>query len=338
MEDLFRRMKEQMASGKDVVLVTVTAGRGSVPRGAGARMLVGRQGRICGTIGGGAIEYLAIQRSTEALEHRTSYIERFRLHENEIRDIGMVCGGCVDVHFQYISSENKKMMLLLDAVSEAFSCRRETWIIQRLEKEGSGAVALYGKQGIIAGEAAPEAVLESLGEKPCVCAWEGTVYYCEKLFLPGIVYIFGGGHVAQALVPVLASVDFRCVVLEDREEFCRKELFPQAEEVRMICNDRIADYVNIEDVDYVCVMTRGHKDDALIQAQVLRTPAAYVGVIGSRRKAAAVAERLRKEWEIAEEDIRRIHTPIGLEIGAETPAEIAVSIAAELIRCRAGME
>lgn len=337
MEELFHRVRELLMTGEDVVLVTVTDSRGSVPRGAGARMLVGRQGRICGTIGGGAVEHLAVQRSADALRHRSSLLENYRLHENEIQDIGMVCGGRVDVYFQYISSEDKEMMSLLDAVLEACACRREAWIVQKMESGKPGAISLCGKHRIIAGEEVPEEVFQHLGEKPCSCGTKGMVFYCEKLFPSGIVYLFGGGHVAQALVPVLASVDFRCVVLEDREEFCRKELFPRAEEVRMIRNDRIGEFVDIRREDYVCVMTRGHKDDTLIEAQVLRTPACYIGVIGSRRKAAAAAERLREEYGIQPEEIARIHTPIGLSIGAETPAEIAVSIAAEMIRHRAGL-
>ena len=96
--------------------------------------------------------------------------------------------------------------------------------------------------------------------------------------------------------------------------------------------------MDIREEDFVCVMTRGHKDDLQVQAQVLKTKASYIGVIGSRRKAAAVAKRLEEEYQIPPEEIARVHTPIGLSIGAETPEEIAISIAAELIRHRADAE
>lgn len=337
MQKLFGKMEEELKAGRDVALVTVTASSGSVPRGAGARMLVGSGGRLCGTIGGGAVEYMAIQRAAQVLETRSSYVENYRLREEQIRDIGMVCGGDVRVHFLCVGPDDKRILKVLEEVLGAYRSHREAWLVQKLGGE-TGGLSLCDTGGTIEGDPVPLAVCRRLSDRPVICEEEGETYYCDRLFEAGVVYIFGGGHVAQALVPVLASVDFRCVVLEDREEFCRKELFPRAEDVRMIRNDRIAEYVNIDARDYVCVMTRGHKDDTLIQAQVLRTPAAYVGVIGSRRKAAAVAERLRREWGVPEEDIQRIHTPIGLEIGAETPAEIAVSIAAELIRCRAGME
>ena len=147
-------------------------------------------------------------------------------------------------------------------------------------------------------------------------------------------HIGGDGIVAQALVPILTSVDFSCVILENREEFCRPELFPGAEDVRMIENWHLGDYVSIGEEDYVCVMTRGHKDDTIVQEQILRTPAAYIGVIGSRRKKASVF-RVLKEDGFTDRDLERITTPIGLEIGAETPAEIAISIAAQMIEVRA---
>ena len=155
-----------------------------------------------------------------------------------------------------------------------------------------------------------------------------------RLTPSGRVYIFGGGHVAQALVPALAAVDFRCVVLEDREDFCRPELFPGVEETRLIQNGDPAAYAGITAEDYVAVMTRGHKDDLTVQAQALKTPAKYIGVIGSRKKTAAVFAKLR-DMGYTDADLQRITTPIGLSIKAETPAEIAVSIAAQLIQLRA---
>ena len=112
-------------------------------------------------------------------------------------------------------------------------------------------------------------------------------------------------------------------------------MFPGVEETRLIDNERVLDFVHIENSDYVVIMTRGHSFDQGIQAQVLKTPARYIGVIGSRKKTAKVFANLR-ELGFNDEDLARITTPIGLDIGAETPAEIAVSITAQLIAVRAG--
>lgn len=159
----------------------------------------------------------------------------------------------------------------------------------------------------------------------------------ERAVRPGRVYIFGGGHVSQKLVPALTAVDFRCVVLENREQFRTHSLFPGAEEVRLIDYARVAQEVSLTGDDYVVIMTRGHKDDLLIQSQVMRTPVRYIGVIGSKQKTAAVTAALR-EMGFADQDFQRVHAPIGLPIRSETPAEIAVSITAQLILVRAGGE
>ena len=135
---------------------------------------------------------------------------------------------------------------------------------------------------------------------------------------------------------MLTSVDFRCVILEDRPEFCDPKLFPGAEEVRLIQQE---DWCNlaVDSSDYICIMTRGHKNDTDCQAFALTTPARYIGVIGSRSKIAAVNAKLRERGFTAE-DLQRITTPIGLPILAETPAEIAISIAAQLIQVRVKTE
>lgn len=270
---LFQEMIRRLTGGESLVLVSVEASSGSTPRGEGAMMLVSAQGRIAGTIGGGAVEYRSEQLAREALREGRSRMERFRLRPNEVQDLGMICGGDVDVSFRYLAG-------------------------------GDGEAVAWARE-----------------EE-------------RRLLPPGKVYIFGGGHVAQALVPALAAVGFRCVVLEDREAFCRPELFPGAEETRLIQNDDPAVYEGITADDYIAVMTRGHKDDLTVQAHALKTPARYIGVIGSRRKTAAVFARLR-EMGCTDGDLARITTPIGLDIKAETPAEIAVSIAAQLIMLRA---
>lgn len=160
--------------------------------------------------------------------------------------------------------------------------------------------------------------------------------YYEQRKKNGRVFVFGGGHVSQQLVPTLARVDFRCTVIEDRPEFTAPELFEgKAEDIRLIDMPDVAKLVpEITEDDYICIMTRGHKDDYAVQAQMLKSKACYIGVIGSRHKIAGVNAKLRADG-FTEDDIKRITTPIGLEIAAETPAEIAVSVAAQMIRVRA---
>lgn len=152
------------------------------------------------------------------------------------------------------------------------------------------------------------------------------------------VFIFGGGHVAQALVPVLASLEFNTVVLDDREDYCRKELFSGVTETKVMDLENVTAGLHITEDDYVCIMTRGHKDDLEVEYQILKTPAKYIGVIGSAKKTAGVNQKLMDRG-IREEELQRITTPIGFKLrGAQTPAEISICIAAQLIEVRSGFE
>ena len=159
--------------------------------------------------------------------------------------------------------------------------------------------------------------------------------FTEQIGTSGTVYVFGGGHVSQKLVPILASVDFHCIVLDDRPEFTDPALFPDAAETILCDFDHLDQSISITDADYCCVMTRGHAYDTIVQAQLLATPACYIGVIGSLAKRAGVFHRLVEEYGIDERELDRIITPVGLNIKAETPAEIAISITGQMIQVRA---
>ena len=152
----------------------------------------------------------------------------------------------------------------------------------------------------------------------------------------GRVYIFGGGHVSQALVPAIAAVGFRPVVYDDRPEFADLRLFPQADFTICGSFEELERYITITPDDYVVIMTRGHEADYEVLTRTLRSGAKYLGCIGSKRKLALCRERLLQAGFTAEE-YEKVHAPIGLAIGAETPAEIAVSVTAELIAVRAGL-
>lgn len=335
MIDLIGALQSYMEEDREVVLLTIYGRTGSAPRGVGAHMIVGEEGRLFGTIGGGAVEYEAQQQALKVLKEKTSCCAHYYLKQNEIQDLGMVCGGGVDVALTYLNPGNSMTRESISFAKKIQEREESAWLILDITEQAGGGAAFYGRKSGIAGMDVSEEVINGMVSAFGMVEVSDRTYYYERLTQPGRVYIFGGGHVAQALVPALAAIDFTCVILEDREEFSRPELFPKAEKVLKIDMQRIDDFVKITEEDYVCVMTRGHKDDTLVQEQILKTPARYIGVIGSRKKKAAVFGILKKDG-FTDVDLERITTPIGLEIPAETPAEIAVSIAAQLIQVRAG--
>ena len=308
MKKLFKIMRDRLSAGEDLVLVTVIASSGATPRGAGARMLVGAGGRLCGTIGGGSVEYRSEHIAAERLEKRASLVHDFSLTKDDVQNLGMIA--------------------VADEALRRFAAGESFWLVSDLA--GDGRLSLVNRDDC------PEWLSAHLNAHPQRVNEGGRDVFVEQMNSSGRVYIFGGGHVAQALEPVLTGVGFRCVVMDDRSEFAKRELFPSAEEIKLIDFNRIADSVTITGEDYVCVMTRGHAFDTVVQAQVLPMHPYYIGVIGSRAKAAGVRQQLIENYGISEADCDQVTTPIGLDIKAETPAEIAISIAAQLIEVRAG--
>ena len=328
MKKLLKIMGEKLRSGEDLMLVTVVASSGATPRGAGARMLVGREGRIYGTIGGGAVEYRSEHIAAEQLAKRASLEHDFTLTKDDVQNLGMICGGDVKVFFHYIPAGDANAIAVSDEAGARFERGDSFWLVSDLAHDGALSVADKAS--------APEWLLPHLSGHPQRVKDEEHDIFAEQLNSSGRVYIFGGGHVAQALEPVLTNIGFRCVVMDDRPDFTRRELFPTAEEIKLIDFSNIAASVNITGEDYVCVMTRGHAFDTVVQSQILPLRPYYVGVIGSRAKAAGVRRQLIENYGVSEADCDIVTTPIGLDIGAETPAEIAISIAAQLIAVRAG--
>lgn len=328
MRTILPQIIAERAAGRDCVLVSLIADTGSAPRGKGSLMLVGAQGRIAGTVGGGAIERHSENMAKTLTAEKHSGIHEFILRANKTEDIGMICGGDVTAHFQFIPAESPLWDEVLRIAQERTAAHARGWLILR---EDGGTPTLAADGQCLAGENLSTETLDALCRKQCARA-DGR--FSLPLPTGDRVIIFGAGHVAQSLCPVLRSVDFSPVIFDPRAELLTHELFPDAE--ALICGDftRISDYLTITADDYVVVMTHGHIHDFTAEEYALRGEFAYLGVIGSRRKIAAVNDRLLKSG-IPPERLNDVHTPIGLNIKAVTPAEIAISIAGEMILVRA---
>ena len=332
MKQLFTEVEARLAAGEAVVLCTVVASHGSTPRGAGARMAVFQDGSFAGTIGGGPVEFAALCRARQP-GTEPGWVEDYCLRPEDAAGLGMVCGGDVTVCFQRLRGEDDRERVR--AALELLHARRDAWCLIELENGAPAAWGTWDRERGLQGMAlAPEILAPLLAARPVLTEGEPR-YFAAPLVTGARVYVFGGGHVSQELAPLLAHLDFSVVVLENRAEFARPELFPGVLAVKLTDFSTFAAEVELCARDAIVIMTRGHRDDYEVLREALATPAGYLGVIGSRQKAKHTRERLREDG-YREADIARIHTPIGLPIGAETPAEIAVSVAAELIAYRAG--
>ena len=337
MKEIFSALCRSLSAGQGTVLCSVIATEGSTPRGAGAKMLVTADGGTVGTVGGGAVEYRCAALAGELLQEKRSRFQSYRLSAGEIADIGMICGGSVELFLQYLDPADSSLLPLAEQALSLVDSGREVWLITAIDGESRWRWGLWDKNGSLAGLAdlPRENVVQVLGSRPRLVRGDVTLY-AEPLSRPGTVYLFGGGHVGRALVPILAMTDFRVVVCDQRPDAASREALPQAAEVYCLpYEDAFAHLPPVTAADYVVIMTPGHQADFEVLRQALATPAGYIGCIGSRRKVAATREKLLAAGFPAEE-IDRIWSPIGLPIGGDTPAEIAVSIAAQLIACRSG--
>jgi xanthine dehydrogenase accessory factor len=187
----------------------------------------------------------------------------------------------------------------------------------------------------------PQSLTFNLNNNPkydtgLVCG--GTLeIYIEPVLPVATLYIFGAGHVAWNLYKVARLAGFDVVVTDDRESYANRERFPDARDIYADEYERVMSQLAPNDSSYIVIVTRGHRDDMRVLRWAAETPAKYVGMIGSQRKTIAIYKELEKEG-IAAEKLARVYAPVGLDIGAITPEEIAVSIVAELIALRRGSQ
>ncbi len=348
MMSVWRAAIEEFRHGRDFVLASILDVRGSSPRHVGTRFLVRKDGSIVGTIGGGLFEAEVQQFAASALGSGTSHRAIFSFTGKDSHSSEMICGGEVEVLVEFVSAGDK---LLEEIIARVITLGRNRYIgylfthvsmprggqitgsIDHLlvEERGARIGRLPSEEEVL--KAVPDRRLLKPSQTLEVQALDYPVLL-EWLRPRGTVYVFGAGHVGVCVAHLASYVNFRVVVLDDRADFASAERAPDAEQVVVLksFDEAFPDLVVDED-SYIVIVTRGHSHDRTVLAQALRTKAGYIGMIGSRRKNRIVFERLLSDG-FTREDIERVHAPIGLPIGGETPEEIGISILAEMIRIR----
>lgn len=367
------RMLDELISavekGGTVELAVVSATRGSAPRKAGACLALLPDGRALGTVGGGALERLVMREAAELQRQGASALRRHTI-DGTGSDTGMICGGEVEVCLLALGPYARTG---LEAARRARAQGDPSWLVVALgagDKEPAGAhmapaepdaailsydagrvlspLATTAEQREALDEArreegtmgvifSPDAFTRALIDEAESCAEPARL--ADAFVLPlaaeGRAVVFGGGHVGASLVPVLVHLGFSVVLCDDRAELALPENYPAATEVLCAPYAELVERAGITRRDYVVVCTSGHASDAAIVTAALAKRPRYLGCLGSRKKTAFMKERLA-EAGFDPDAIARLHMPVGLAIGAETPAEIAVSIAAEIVACRRG--
>ncbi len=344
MKQLIRNICSNLESGTDLILASIIESSGSTPRSSGSKMVIFRDGSIDGTIGGGLVEALVQKEAAKLFDedNNTVLFKEFDLSNELAANADMICGGHVSVMLEHLPADNKTTSAF-KAVDSSMRKGKHAVLFTVMDNN-----AIREREAVrpccqlpalqFAEEAEATALLEeALKSGVPVVKKYGEYQLVAEAFIPQPeLFIFGAGHVSRPTAELASSVNFRTIVLDDRADFANKERFPEADEIHVLNNfENCFAGLDVNDNSYIIIVTRGHLHDKTVLGEALKTPARYVGMIGSKKKRNAIYDALLDEG-FNQGDIDRCYCPIGISIGAQTPEEIAVSIVAELIQKRAG--
>jgi xanthine dehydrogenase accessory factor len=344
MKEILQAALAAIESGQRVALSTIVSARGSLPMSRRSKMLVLEDGTFLGTVGGGCLEAEVFSEGRSALRGDGSPLfHRFTLTEKQAGVEGLNCGGTVEIMTEPLGPG--PVEAVLRSCLEVIERREEAVLATSLMKPPSGAAGkiliLRGGEPVGSlGDATLDGAAvrlassligrDAIGVEPL---GDDRRAFMETLVVTPTVVLFGGGHVSKEVARVAKTAGFRVVVVDDRPFFATRERHPEADETLVLPMESVFDSLRVDRHTFLVAVTRGHQHDEIVIRRALLTPAGYVGMIGSGRKVALMKKKFIEEG-MSPETLERLHAPIGLDIGADNPGEIAVSIVAELVAVR----
>ncbi|MDA0799596.1 MAG: XdhC family protein [Chloroflexi bacterium] len=345
MKAVYNEAANLARQNREFVLATVVNTKGSTPQKPGATLLVRADGSTVGTLGGGCVEGDIWFAAKEALrEHTGPIFKDYYLNEDIAARDGLVCGGSM---FFYIEpfEHSAEVSPLSDEIEQAYeggdSLAIATVVNAKTLKPDARIVVhedgtIVGSLGTAEADAlaieTANAVMP-MGKADHVVTAEGDEIFVAGFTSPATLVLVGGGHVNLQVAKIAQMLGFRVFVTDDRPEFANRERFPMAEDTNVAPYDKGLDAFHITKNTAIVIGSRGHHFDDLATELAVRTPATYVGLLGSKRKTIMIYEALLKRG-ITPERLKQVHSPVGLDLGGRNPEEIAVSVMAEIIAFR----
>jgi xanthine dehydrogenase accessory factor len=324
--EIYQKAIALAREGRAFAFATVIRSTGSTPQKAGAKAIFESGGEIWGTLGGGCLEAESRRRALTALDSNVNVVFDLSLDSDYGWDDGLICGGNVRVFVDVFAHNNCERYAALVAARE----RRETGVLE-VSVGGSETTSRWLPESKLANTGYNVAIEE---ERALHIRTDESERYIEAVVPTPRLLIAGGGHVGRATAKLGAMLGFEVTVVDDRAAFANKTNIPDAHHT--ICDDieqAIRDFP-MEDDTYVVIVTRGHQHDADALAACVSSGAAFVGMIGSKRKLLLIRKQFVRDGICSEEQFDRVYSPIGFDIGAQSIEEIAVSIAAQLTAVR----
>ena len=351
MELLTQQILDCLRQGQPFAVATIMADRGSTPRTSGSKMVMLKDRRIYGTVGGGLVEARVMDACLNLLAQGRCRIIELILNREVSDGLDMVCGGSLSVLIEtFVPSP--ELIALFNALLELEKEGRRAFLVSKIEGDSKSDFTtqkwLIPCKNKTAADTdsmthqVPKALLDAIqdnqfsGSSPVIYNHGMDAYIIEPISMRDKIYIFGAGHVGFQLVRMAQITDFQTIVIDDREEFANRQRFPHVEALHVVDHfDHAFDNLAIDGKSYIVILTRGHLYDQIVLEAAIKTDAAYIGMIGSRTKRDKIYANLERKG-ISRETLSSVHSPIGLDINSETPAEIAVSIIGEIIKVRRG--
>jgi xanthine dehydrogenase accessory factor len=333
-----------------VALATLVATKGSVPRGEGAKMVVGASGRVHGTVTiGGCVDARVLEESARVLADGRARRVVMELGDEDAMALGLTCGGSIELLVEPVepARDGDPVLAAMRTLAAHAAADRDAVCVVRLD--GARGRLVIGDDGSLAGtlgdpaldagavELAEESLRSATSRIGRVADAHGVELelFAERYARPETLVIFGASEVAVSLVPLAASLGWRTVVVDGRERWATRERFIDATEIRVGMLADVASELRYGARTAVVLVAHDYRFELPVLRAVLDTDAGYVGLLGNRRRVAALLEHLYTEG-VPVSALERVHAPVGLDIGARTPAEIALAIIAEIIAVRRG--
>ena len=351
MREVIQGAIDDLKDGQPCVLATVVRTKGSTPQKAGAMLLVRQDGTGVGTLGGGCVEGDIWFAAKEILRlNGGAEFKDYYLNEDIAARDGLVCGGTMYFYLEPLRDQ-KDFITVGNQILEAYDGGQPVslaTVVNAIDGGPAlGSKLLLRSDGTVSGSFGnaefDAQVIEvsrkvaDIGSNESFNLSDGTEVFVDGFTTPPTLVMVGGGHVGKATADLAYSLGYRVYLVDDRPEFCNEERFPYAEERVIETYDKWTDHLDLNVNSFVVVATRGHRFDDMALESALKTRARYIGVLGSRRKTIMIYRRLLQQG-VPLERIKEVYAPIGLNIGAVQPEELAVSIMSEIIMVRRGGE
>ncbi|QYK50248.1 MAG: XdhC family protein [Anaerolineales bacterium] len=324
MRELLPDLEHWLAKGERVALCTVISTWGSAPRQAGAVMAVSESGSLVGSVSGGCVEGAVLTASKQIIESKQPQLLHFGVQDDTAWEVGLACGGEIDVFVQPLDEQ------LFAELLPRLKADQPMTLSTNIKGDGLGGQTLADEAGqpiASTGIAPAPRTARIAGLQP---DGDDEIFVNPLAASPTLILV-GASHVAAALVNIAHMMEFRVVVIDPRKAFMSEERFANADKLVPVWPQLAFEDIGITNTTAIALLSHDPKIDEPGLMVALRSPAFYVGALGSRRVQAQRRERLLKAG-LTEQELERLHAPIGLAIKAKTPEEIALSIMAEIIQ------